>query len=73
MPPLRLLLRKSVSRLVSTAPAKAEKNVNGDFVLRLKLMNNPVSIGKNTPGFKSVVYICKLEGWFTFNCQLSTR
>ena len=30
---------------VPTAPAEAEKNVNGDFVLRPKLMNSPVSIG----------------------------
>ncbi|HEY1060816.1 MAG TPA: hypothetical protein VGE44_03990 [Daejeonella sp.] len=39
---------------VPTAPAEAEKNVNGDFVLRPKLMNDPVTIGKNTAGFKSV-------------------
>ena len=37
-----------------TAPAEAEKNVNGDFVLRPKLMNNPVQIGKNIAGFKAV-------------------
>ena len=37
-----------------TAPAEAEKNVNGDFVLRPKHINDPVSIGKNTGGFKSV-------------------
>ena len=36
------------------APAEAEKNVNGDFVLRPKLMNSPFSICKNTAGFKSV-------------------
>ncbi len=30
---------------VPTAPAEAEKNVNGDFVLRPKHMNDPVSIG----------------------------
>ncbi|OZA56201.1 MAG: hypothetical protein B7X75_06650, partial [Sphingobacteriales bacterium 39-40-5] len=30
---------------VPTAPAEAEKNVNGDFVLRQKHMNDPVSIG----------------------------
>jgi len=35
-----------------TAPAEAEKKVNGDFVLRPKLMNNPVIIGKNTAGMK---------------------
>jgi hypothetical protein len=39
---------------VPTAPAEAEKKVNGDFVLRPKLMNNPVTIGKDTVGFKSV-------------------
>jgi len=39
---------------VPAAPAEAEKNVNGDFVLWPKLMNNPVSLGKNTAGFKSV-------------------
>jgi hypothetical protein len=37
-----------------TAPAEAEKKVNGDFVLRPKLMNNPVIIGTNTAGLKSV-------------------
>lgn len=36
---------------VPAAPAEAEKNVNGDFVLWPKLMNNPVSLGKNTAGF----------------------
>ena len=30
---------------VPTAPAEAEKKVNGDFVLGPKLMNNPVVIG----------------------------
>ena len=30
------------------------KKVNGDFVLRPKLMNDPVSVGINTGGFKSV-------------------
>ena len=58
MPPLRLLLRKSVSRLGLSLPhhppRAEEKNVNGDFVLRPKLMNNPVIIGKNTAGFKVV-------------------
>ena len=39
---------------VPTAPAEAEKNVNGDFVLRPKLMNNSFIIGKNTAGLKSV-------------------
>jgi hypothetical protein len=39
---------------VPTAPAEAEKNVNGDFVLRPKLMKSSVSIGKNTAGFDSV-------------------
>jgi hypothetical protein len=37
-----------------TAPAEAEKNVNGDFVLGPKPMNNPVIIGKDSVGFKSV-------------------
>jgi hypothetical protein len=32
--------------LVSTAPAKAEKNVNGDFVPGPKLINSSVRIGK---------------------------
>ena len=36
------------------APAEAEKNVNGDFVLWPKLMNNPPIIGINTAGLKSV-------------------
>ncbi len=40
--------------LVTTAPAKAEKNVNGDLVLRPNLMNNPVILGKNSAGFKAV-------------------
>ena len=31
--------------LGSTAPAKAEKTVNGDFVLRPKLMNSPGTTG----------------------------
>ena len=39
---------------VPTAPAEAEKNVNGDFVLGPKLMNGSFSIGKNTAGFMSV-------------------
>jgi len=42
---------------VPTAPAEAEKNVNGDFVLGPKLMNNPVSIGKTTADFKSVIIL----------------
>ena len=37
-----------------TAPAEAEKTVNGDFVRRPKLINNPVIIGINTAGLKSV-------------------
>ena len=37
-----------------TAPAEAEKKLNGDFVLRPKLMNNPVTIGKNNANFRSV-------------------
>jgi hypothetical protein len=32
---------------VPTAPAEAEKKVNGDFVLRPKLMNSSVIIGRN--------------------------
>jgi len=44
----------TLARSVPTAPAEAEKNVNGDSVLRPKLMNSPVSIGKNTAGFNSV-------------------
>ena len=39
---------------VRTAPAEAEKNVNGDFVLRQNLMNSPVIIGLNIAGFKAV-------------------
>ena len=39
---------------VPTAPAEAEKKVNGDFVLRPKLMNIPVIIGKYSAAFKSV-------------------
>ena len=39
---------------VPTAPAEAEKNVNGDFVLRPKPMNSPVIIGKNIADFKEV-------------------
>ena len=39
---------------VPAAPAEAEKKVNGDFVLRPKLMNNPVSIGQISAGFMSV-------------------
>ncbi|HEY1060527.1 MAG TPA: hypothetical protein VGE44_02525 [Daejeonella sp.] len=39
---------------VPTAPAEAEKNVNGDFVLWPKLMNNPAIIGINSAGLKSV-------------------
>ncbi len=39
---------------VPTAPAEAEKKVNGDFVLWPKLMNNPVLIGKNIADFKAV-------------------
>ncbi len=35
-------------------PWAEEKNVNGDFVLRPKLMNNPVCIGINTAGLKSL-------------------
>ena len=31
---------------VPTAPAEAEKKVNGDFVLWPKLMNSPVVLGK---------------------------
>jgi hypothetical protein len=31
-----------------------EKNVNGDFVLGPKPMNNPVIIGKDIVGFKLV-------------------
>ena len=36
-----------------TAPAEAEKKVNGDFVLRPKLMNSSVIIGKNIADFKA--------------------
>ena len=39
---------------VPAAPTEAEKNVNGDFVLWPKLMNNPPIIGINTAGLKSV-------------------
>ena len=39
---------------VPTAPAEAEKNVNGDFVLRPKLMNSPVRIVKYIAGLKLV-------------------
>ncbi len=39
---------------VPAAPAEAEKNVNGDFVLRPNLMNSPGSICKNRADFKSV-------------------
>ena len=44
----------AMAQSVPTAPAEAEKNVNGDFVLRPKLMNNSASIGTNTAGFKAV-------------------
>jgi hypothetical protein len=39
---------------VPTAPAEAEKKVNGDFVLRPKLMNSHFSTAKNTANFRSV-------------------
>ena len=39
---------------VPTAPAEAEKNVNGDFVLRPKLMNSSVIRAKNITDFKEV-------------------
>jgi len=39
---------------VPTAPAEAEKKVNGDFVLRPKLMNSPDFIGKNIAVLKFV-------------------
>ena len=39
---------------VPTAPAEAEKNVNGDFVLRPKLMNGSIIFGKNIADFKEV-------------------
>jgi hypothetical protein len=39
---------------VPTAPAEAEKKVNGDFVLRPKPMNSPVIIDKNIADFKEV-------------------
>jgi hypothetical protein len=39
---------------VHTAPAEAEKTVNGDFVLRPKLMNSPVALGENSADFMSV-------------------
>ena len=39
---------------VPTAPAEAEKKVNGDFVLRPKLIKDPFVIGKYCATFKSV-------------------
>ena len=36
-----------------SAPAEAEKTVNEDFVLRPKLMNSSVIIGKNIADFKA--------------------
>jgi len=58
MPPLHLMLLKLMHWLGLCLPHHPpwaeEKNVNGDFVLRPKHMNDPVSIGKNTGGFKSV-------------------
>jgi hypothetical protein len=39
---------------VPTAPAEAEKKVNGDFVLRPKLIKDPFIIGKYCAAFKSV-------------------
>jgi hypothetical protein len=56
---------------VLTAPAEAEKNVNGDFVLWLKLMNSPEIIGKNTAVFKSVK-VLKLMGGLLFFVYLKT-
>ncbi len=39
---------------VPAAPAEAEKKVNGDFVLRPKLITNPLIIGKYSAAPKSV-------------------
>jgi hypothetical protein len=42
---------------VITAPAKAEKKVNGDFVRRPKLMNSSVIIGRNIAVLRLVNFL----------------